>query len=52
MYHSSACKSPQKLETLLKNSYKECSLSMELVNAKEVKGLFNPSPTEFLSHNK
>jgi len=37
---------------LLKNSYKECSLSIELVKAKEEKGLLSPVPTQLLSCNE
>lgn len=52
MYHSAVCYSPQKKETLLKNTYKECSFSIELVNAIEEKGLLSPFPTESLLSNE
>lgn len=52
MYHNPVCHSPQKQETLLKNSCKECSFSTELGNAGEEKGPLSPAPTELLSHNE
>lgn len=52
MYHNLVCYSPQKQETLLENSCKECSFSTELVNAGEEKGLLSPAPIELLSCNE